>query len=243
MTNFSANSTRARILSCAEKAYAHRGMVDFTLRSLSDAAEVNLAAINYHFRSKQALVEAMLVKVLAPLYEQRLSLLTHIQQHYGDNMQPTHIMAALLLPLMREISVRQENHHLPFMMQTASDTDPAVRSVLKTHYSAIGDKFEQAFAKSAADVPVDEALWRSRVFCNALPGSVNNLSTGALCMSLLAYPMASLHATMVNLGCLAESVLTGCTKKAHVSHVVADLFDTLREFPTFATLRDAMKVA
>ena len=236
MNNSSALSTRARILACAEQAYAYHGLVDFTLRSLAEAAAVNLAAINYHFRNKQALIEAMLIRVLSPIYQERADLLSHVRRHYGENIQPTHVMAALLLPLLKEILIRPETHHISFMRQSASDTDPAVRAVLTRHFSAIGLQFDQAFAHSASEVPKDEAIWRSRVFCNALPGSVNNRSTGELCISLLANPAMSIQDAMVKLGCLAESVLVGYAKKSHVAHVVADLFNLLPDSPTDAPL-------
>jgi len=235
--NLIATSTKARILLCAEKAYAQGGLAEFTLRSLADSAVVNLAAINYHFRTKQTLIEAMLLKVLSPLYQERVALLCQVQQHYGENTQPTHVMAALLLPLIREILVGREKHHLAFMRQSASDTSPCVRHVLDKHFSSIGSQFEQAFAKCSSELPADEASWRSRIFCNALPGSVNNRSTGEMCISLLASPMTSVHDAMVKLGCLAESVLVGYAKKSHVMYVVADLFKTMRDFPTVEALR------
>jgi len=58
-----------------------------------------------------------------------------------------------------------------------------------------------------------------------------------MCISLLASPMTSVHDAMVKLGCLAESVLVGYAKKSHVMYVVADLFKTMRDFPTVEALR------
>jgi hypothetical protein len=51
-----ADSTRAIILGAAERLYADRGFADVTLRDIVAAADVNLAAVNYHFGSKDELI-------------------------------------------------------------------------------------------------------------------------------------------------------------------------------------------
>jgi AcrR family transcriptional regulator len=50
-------STRDRILGAAEELFAQRGFEGASLRQLTTAAGVNLAAVNYHFGSKEKLVE------------------------------------------------------------------------------------------------------------------------------------------------------------------------------------------
>jgi AcrR family transcriptional regulator len=50
-------STKERILGAAETLFAQRGFDGASLRQLTSAAGVNLAAVNYHFGSKEKLVE------------------------------------------------------------------------------------------------------------------------------------------------------------------------------------------
>ena len=52
MTAMPTDHTRGAILSAAERLYADRGFGDVTLRDIVAAANVNLAAVNYHFGSK-----------------------------------------------------------------------------------------------------------------------------------------------------------------------------------------------
>ena len=49
-------STKERILGAAESLFAQRGFDGASLRQLTSAAGVNLAAVNYHFGSKEKLV-------------------------------------------------------------------------------------------------------------------------------------------------------------------------------------------
>jgi len=53
--------TRMAILNAAERLYADRGFADVTLRDIVAAAGVNLAAVNYHFGSKDELIAELFV--------------------------------------------------------------------------------------------------------------------------------------------------------------------------------------
>ena len=55
------DQTRASILEAAERLYAERGFADVTLRDIVAAANVNLAAVNYHFGSKDELIAELFV--------------------------------------------------------------------------------------------------------------------------------------------------------------------------------------
>ena len=64
--------TKQRILNAAEHLFATDGYHATSLRVITTAATVNLAAVNYHFGSKEALLEAVIVRRLSPLNEVRL---------------------------------------------------------------------------------------------------------------------------------------------------------------------------
>ena len=52
--------TRERLLDVAEELFAEKGIAATSLRTLTTAAETNLAAVHYHFGSKNGLVDAVL---------------------------------------------------------------------------------------------------------------------------------------------------------------------------------------
>jgi AcrR family transcriptional regulator len=51
--------TKERILDAAERLFADRGFAATSLRNITGEAGVNLAAVNYHFGSKDALIVAV----------------------------------------------------------------------------------------------------------------------------------------------------------------------------------------
>ena len=63
----SVRATRERILDTAERHFATYGFSGTSLRALTEEAEVNLAAVNYHFGSKEALYEQVFVRRVAPM--------------------------------------------------------------------------------------------------------------------------------------------------------------------------------
>ena len=72
--------TKQRILDAAEHLFSRAGYHATSLREITTTAEVNLAAVNYHFGSKEALLDAVIVRRLQPLNEIRLNQLEALLQ-------------------------------------------------------------------------------------------------------------------------------------------------------------------
>src|SRR5438477_6653609 len=72
--------TKQRILDVAEQMFAEHGFAGASLRQIIGEAGVNLAAVHYHFRSKESLLESVIVRRMAPLNEERLSLLEQVER-------------------------------------------------------------------------------------------------------------------------------------------------------------------
>jgi AcrR family transcriptional regulator len=108
--------TKQRILNAAEHLFAADGYHATSLRGITTAATVNLAAVNYHFGSKEALLEAVIVRRLSPLNEVRLgkleALLKKAEQANG-------------VPSVREI-LRTFVEPTLYLRQQGSDTEDFV---------------------------------------------------------------------------------------------------------------------
>src|ERR1700744_1904733 len=68
-------TTKTRILDAAERLFARDGFEATSLRAITTEAQVNLAAVNYHFQSKEALVQAVIGRRMGPVNARRLALL------------------------------------------------------------------------------------------------------------------------------------------------------------------------
>lgn len=75
------SNTVDNILDTAEALFAEKGFTETSLRSITSEAGVNLAAVNYHFGSKQKLIQAVFARFLDPFSEH---LNTQLKERFGD---------------------------------------------------------------------------------------------------------------------------------------------------------------
>ena len=93
-----ADHTRTAILSAAERLYAARGFADVTMRDIVAAAGVNLAAVNYHFGSKDELIAELFVTRSLATNRERLNELKAAEAAGGGRAGIDAIFRALVGP-------------------------------------------------------------------------------------------------------------------------------------------------
>src|ERR1043166_6329556 len=69
------HATRESLLDAAEALFTEHGIQAASLRAITQKAGANLAAVHYHFGSKEGLVKAVFSRRLKPLNQERLRLL------------------------------------------------------------------------------------------------------------------------------------------------------------------------
>jgi len=227
MTSTDPVSTRNKILDQAERLYATSGLTYLTVRALTDDAGVNLAAVNYHFRSKAALIEAMLMRRITPLWEERTQLLARIKTAYGQHIQPIHLFSVVLMPWIRLTSLPESAHLAAFLLRATLDTDSMIRSTLSKTFGAQGDLFDQAFVDVMPELCRQDVLWRVRLFFNAQPGSIVNHNVGVMCVTLFERSGMTVIDALTHFAFLAESVFNGTANACHVRYLIDNLWDTL----------------
>src|SRR5206468_11715977 len=94
--------TKARILDAAEALFMEHGFEATSLRAITAAASVNLAAVNYHFGSKEELFQAVLTRRLDPMNQERVDLLTRLESEATPHALPCEqILHAMFVPALR----------------------------------------------------------------------------------------------------------------------------------------------
>src|SRR5947199_662629 len=82
------SATKGRILNTAEELFMEHGFEATSLRQITAAAGVNLAAVHYHFGSKEELFQAVLTRRLDPMNQERVALLTRFEHEAAPNPLP-----------------------------------------------------------------------------------------------------------------------------------------------------------
>src|SRR2546421_12961401 len=94
--------TKTRILDAAEVLFMEHGFEATSLRQITAAAGVNLAAVNYHFGSKEELFQAVLTRRLDPMNAERMALLDEYERDQaGEELSCEKILAAMFIPALR----------------------------------------------------------------------------------------------------------------------------------------------
>ena len=161
------SSTKERILGAAEVLFAQRGFEGASLRQLTAAAGVNLAAVNYHFGSKEKLVEQVFRRRLDALNAQRLAALAKVKESGNDRLEDT--LDAFIRPAL-ELSHEDNNGSL-FMRVLArafAEHDDSLRQFLSENYGHVMRQFTAEFARLLPHLSKEELYWRIDLVTGAL---------------------------------------------------------------------------
>lgn len=179
--------TKGRILDAAEDLFIEHGFEAMSLRQITAHAEVNLAAVNYHFGSKEALIHSMLARRLDRLNLERLKLLDRFEKRFADAGNPNamtceHVLGALFIPALRLSRDTQHGGRAFLRLLGRAYTDPSsfVREFLAQHYASVSDRIFDAFTRALPHLPREELSWRLNFSIGALSGVLAGSDTDKL---------------------------------------------------------------
>ncbi|ALP62742.1 TetR/AcrR family transcriptional regulator [Paraburkholderia caribensis] len=181
-TSRHAGDTKARILDAAETLFIECGYEAMSLRQITSKAEVNLAAVNYHFGSKEALMHAMLARRLDLLNQERVKLLDRFDAMLGTRLTCEHVLGAMFIPALR---VSRDTRiggkaFLRLLGRAYTDPSPFIRDFLNAHYASVSVRFFDAFQRALPHLPREELGWRLHFAIGALSGVLAGADTDSL---------------------------------------------------------------
>ncbi len=155
--------TKDRILDVAEAVFAETGIKAASLRHVTSAAGVNLAAVNYHFGSKDGLVRAVLLRRFVPLNRARLDRLGAAEKR-GITVEG--ILRAFLEPTM-ELSTTAPTF-LGLLGRMQMEADPALKEWFLGQFAEVVARYKAALTRALPRVPVEELFWRMHFVLGAM---------------------------------------------------------------------------
>lgn len=174
------SATAKKIMLSAEVLFAERGFAETTMREITSAAKVNLAAVNYHFGSKKGLITAVAEKYLTPLVsnlkeaiEERLLLET------DKTIQVEELLEILMRTLLRVGQSKQ--FALPVFMRLLEliymKNQTELRSEMVSRYRSSFSCFVDLLRKDSAVMSDEEFFWRLHFLMGSIIFTLSNFQT------------------------------------------------------------------
>jgi AcrR family transcriptional regulator len=153
------HETCTRILDAAEELFMQHGFEGTSMRQLTARAGVNLAAVNYHFGSKHALIEAVFRRRLDPMNAERIAELERLEA--GGNFSPESIIRAFVGPSLRMIEdAKGGRNFIRLLGRTYTEPAKTVRALIGQMYGPAMARYKSALERALPQMPRDELVWR-----------------------------------------------------------------------------------
>ena len=167
--------TKTRILDAAEKAIIEHGAHKATLRMITAEANVNLAAINYHFGSKENLVDEIFAKYIWPMEEDRIRRLDKAEAEAGEAGPDLEtIIRCYLEPFLDFIEKHPDHNHLFFQLHKPTGSWKRFRWQAYTLIEPGLNRFFMALSRALPDMPRESLLARMAFMLSSVTLLLNN---------------------------------------------------------------------
>ncbi|MDQ2917664.1 MAG: TetR family transcriptional regulator [Pseudomonadota bacterium] len=218
-------------MDAAETLFMEHGFEATSLRVITATAGVNLAAVNYHFGSKEELFQSVLTRRLDPMNQARLELLTRLEAKAAPKpLACERILTALLIPALALARDPQRGgkDFLRLLGRAYADPAPFIRRFLSGQYAVMIARYKAAFGQALPHLPRKELTWRLHFIMGAL--SYTLAGTDALKLIAELNPNETANDEIL-LRRLAPFLLAGLTAPLPaVSAVTRELDDELVQY-------------
>jgi AcrR family transcriptional regulator len=208
-----AGATKARILDAAERLFSEHGFAGTSVRAITAEADANLAAVHYHFGSKDAVIRAVFARRLEPLNEERLELLDAAEAKAGGRPVPLRtILEAFIGPVLRlrRDPARGGARFMCLMGRTFTESGDLILSIFREQFGPVAKRFTAALHKTLPELPPEELFWRMHFMIGAMAhtmadtfrlkmlsrGACDASDTEAVLARLVAFAAAGMQAPL-----------------------------------------------
>ncbi|MBE9605142.1 TetR family transcriptional regulator [Acetobacteraceae bacterium H6797] len=154
--------TPGRILAAALEAFAERGFDGASLKEITDRAGANIAAVNYHFRSKDQLIRQVLDRFLGEINQGRLAALEACMAAAGPE-GPTieSLVEALIRPMVSLSRDKRDGRAIVrLLLQVRALPRAVTNSIVASQFDPVHARFIEALNQAAPGLSRDDVIWR-----------------------------------------------------------------------------------
>jgi AcrR family transcriptional regulator len=164
-------ATKERILDAAEELFSENGFAATSIRAITTRAGVNLAALNYHFGSKDALIDAVFDRRIGPLNRERIRLLDQVVSQAGEGeIALEEVLEAFLSPPIRLASDPNSGGKgfMRLMGRAHTESGDFFKERIAKQFGEVFHRFSAEFQKLLPHLSQKELFWRIHFVVGAM---------------------------------------------------------------------------
>lgn len=168
--------TRTAILDAAERLFAELGVEGASIRQITKAAGVNLAAVNYHFRTKDHLALEVFARRLEPVNGDRLARLDAVEEAAGkEGAGLEAILEAFIRPAVEDgtSGERREQAFLRLMCRCMQEPKAEIELFVTRQFVGLLQRFDAAILRAVPTLRPEDLFWRMNFLVGALHHSLS----------------------------------------------------------------------
>jgi AcrR family transcriptional regulator len=150
--------TKERILDAAERLFESHGFAGTSLRAITSRAGANVAAVHYHFGSREALLRAVLARRIEPINRARLTRLATLEARAETTLEE--ILEAFLAPALEGFDADASYARLPGLI--LQEPAEQARALVEELFGEVARRFHAALARRLPHLESGEVLERLR---------------------------------------------------------------------------------
>ncbi len=169
--------TRARLLNTAHRLFAEQGFIATSLRQITQEAEANVAAVNYHFGSKEEMLNELIRRRVEPVNERRFALLEKFRvEAAGQPIPLEKIFEAFFLPFFQSVApyTDKDTIDLIHIIERLTEQPTLRQAVYEEHFKKLSITILEALSETLPELEAAELHWR---FHFALTLMLSSMST------------------------------------------------------------------
>lgn len=163
--------TADQLLQVAEELFASRGYHGASIRDITNAAQTNLGAVTYHFRTKENLLATILERGATALNRRRSERFDLVEQG-ASAPSLKELLRAFIEPTFALLETPSGVRFLRIQDDIGAERTDVPRDVIAKHYDPIARRFMRLLAKAAPHLSPDELVWSFHFILGALMHSL-----------------------------------------------------------------------
>lgn len=165
----SKNSTKERILDAAETLFSEHGFAETSMRDITKVADVNLASINYHFGSKEELINAVFMRCVQPLAAALRDNLETMKDNITDESLDQSLRALVSAGLNSSRNMKGGGGiFIRLLSRAYADPEASIRNYLVKQHENVLTAYVHMLSKVLSNVSPEEIYWRAYYMLGSL---------------------------------------------------------------------------